>query len=200
MNKAIFTVCKTTNAVQHFPQAVATDVITWNDIHDYFSTHTILNVELIQGSKINIPKRGLYQHRDFILQHINANATFCITRFYNVNKQCFELWETFCDAYADCGVDFHVFGGLSEAAQSFPPHNDLAANYIVQLDGQCEWIIYNEQATQAEALAYKILPENQLTVQTKILMNPGDVLYIPSGKYHKCKPRGKRLSLSIPIL
>jgi ribosomal protein L16 Arg81 hydroxylase len=52
--------------------------------------------------------------------------------------------------YEGHGVDFHLYGGLSEDSGHFPPHNDLATNYIIQLDGECHWTIYNEQATYDE--------------------------------------------------
>jgi hypothetical protein len=63
-----------------------------------------------------------------------------------------------------------------------------------------KWTIYNERATYQEALNYVVYPENKLTVKTKQILNPGDVLFIPSGVHHQCRPLGKRLSLSIPIL
>lgn len=200
MNKSIFTICKTLDEFQYFKDAINTLPITWTDIDDFFSRHDILNVELIRESKISIPKQGLFQQRNFILQNIMTDASFCITRFFNVNARAFDLWETMCDAYPGQGVDFHVFGGISERAKSFPAHCDLAINYIVQLHGQCEWTIYNERASYEDNYNYNLLPEHQLTVQTKVLLSPGDALYIPSGKYHACKPLGKRLSLSIPIL
>ncbi len=40
----------------------------------------------------------------------------------------------------------------------------------------------------------------ELNVSYETILKPGDMLYLPSGKYHKCKPLGKRLSLSVPIL
>lgn len=200
MNKSIFTVCKSTNGFQHFTGAVDPNTITWSDVDDYLAPLSILNVELIRDAKISIPKLGIYQNKNFILQQIANGATFCISKFFNVNPRAFDLWSQVTDAYPGQGVDFHLFGGLTKDAKSFQPHNDLATNYIVQLYGQCEWIIYNEQATYAEALNYNLLPADQLTEQTRIILNPGDVIYIPSGKYHRCIPLGKRLSLSIPIL
>jgi ribosomal protein L16 Arg81 hydroxylase len=97
-------------------------------------------------------------------------------------------------------VDFHLYGGLLPESTSFPAHNDLANNYIIQFDGQCEWVIYKEQASFEEAFNYNIIPEDRLTEERRIILNPGDIIYIPSGKYHKCIPLGKRLSLSVPIL
>jgi ribosomal protein L16 Arg81 hydroxylase len=185
----------------HAKEAINPDFLSWEDVTEYFIPFTTRNVELIGSEgKIDIPKNGIYQDRDFIIHHIAKNHTFCISKMINVNPETFRLFEFFCDLYPEKGIDFHLYGGLSESSISFPPHNDLATNYIIQLDGECNWTIYNEQATYDEALHYKKLPEEQLSIEYETILKPGDILYIPSGKYHKCVPLGKRLSLSVPIL
>jgi ribosomal protein L16 Arg81 hydroxylase len=200
MNKTIFTICKQLNDYQYFADATDPSIITWADVADYFLPRTQLHVELIRDIKLNIPRIGRFQDHDFITKEIATGATFCINKFWNTNWHVQQLWNTFVDEHPGAGVDFHLFGGLTDSAQSFPPHNDLATNYIIQLDGQCEWTIYNERATTQEALNYVIYPADKLTVRTVQILNPGDVLFIPSGVHHQCRPLGKRLSLSIPIL
>jgi hypothetical protein len=185
----------------HADKIINPEVITWEDVADYFIPFTTRNVELIgPEGKIDIPKKGIYQDRDFILNNIAKNNSFCITKFINANAKAFGLFEDFCDSFHEKSIDFHLYGGLDASSNHFPAHNDLADNFIIQLDGDCEWTLYKEQATFDEALHYKRLPENTLTEEYKTVLNPGDVLFIPSGKYHKCVPLGKRLSLSVPIL
>jgi hypothetical protein len=196
----IFTLCSTSNKIQHFEGVIDPSIISWEDVADYFSVRTIKSVELIRTKKISIPKIRLYQDVDFILNEISTGASFCISKFFNVSYKTSVLWEQFCDWYPNLGVDFHLYGGLLPESTSFPAHNDLANNYIIQFDGQCEWVIYKEQASFEEAFNYNIIPEDRLTEERRIILNPGDIIYIPSGKYHKCIPLGKRLSLSVPIL
>jgi ribosomal protein L16 Arg81 hydroxylase len=200
MNKTIFSICRQLNEHKYFEAVVDPDLITWTDVADYFLPRTQQHVELVRDRKIDIPKTGRFQDHDFIVQEIATGATFCLSKFWNLNYKTQSLWDTFVDEHPGVGVDFHLFGGLTATAQSFPPHNDLAANYIIQLDGQCEWTIYNERATYQEALNYVVYPESKLTVKTQQILSPGDVLFIPSGIHHHCRPLGKRLSLSIPIL
>ena len=200
MNSIIFNITKKMDRAQYFSQVIDPSFITWDDILDYCIPPVILNIELIKNKKIDIPKDGYYFDSDFIRSEISKGTTFCISKFWNINNKANKVWQLFCDQYPHRGVDFHVYGGMADSGQSFPPHNDLAANYIIQLDGQCEWTIYNERATYQEALNYVVYPENKLTVKTKQILNPGDVLFIPSGVHHQCRPLGKRLSLSIPIL
>ena len=201
INSTVFNLCKNKNKFLHLKEAIDPQTITWEDVANYFIPFTTRNVEIIgPNEKVEIPKLGIYQNRDFILKKISENHSFCISKLINFNPFIFRLFEFFCDMYEGHGVDFHLYGGLSEDSGHFPPHNDLATNYIIQLDDECHWTIYNEQATYDEALHYKKLPEEQLSIEYETILKPGDILYIPSGKYHKCVPLGKRLSLSVPIL
>ena len=191
----------TINKFVHFKNSIDPSFITFEDVADYFIPPTILNVELVlDNKKLQIPKIGIYQDKNFVIENLVAGATFCIFKYINPNARTFRLFEEVCDYYPDKSVDFHLYGSISETSKSFPAHNDLATNFIIQLEGQCEWIIYKETASYEEAYNYVILPEDRLTEETRVVVNPGDILYIPSGKYHKCIPLGKRLSLSIPIL
>lgn len=200
MNSIIFDITKKLDRYVYFTEAMNPNIISWADVLDYISVRNIVNIELIKDKKINIPLDGLYFDSDFIRSEISNGTTFCISKFWNVNNKTNKIWQLFCDQYPDSGVDFHLYGGLTADAQSFPPHNDLAANYIVQLDGSCEWTIYNERASYQEALDYVVYPADQLSVKTVQVLNPGDVIFIPAGTHHQCRPLGKRLSLSIPIL
>jgi hypothetical protein len=200
INKRILSICKTLNEYQYFNECVDPGIITWDDVYEYFIPHTIRHVELLRDTKIDIPLVGKFQDRHFILNEIAQGAMFCISNFWNINYTAQTFWEQFCDQYPGQSIDFHLYGGLVADTQSFPPHNDLAANFIVQLDGSCEWTIYNERATRQEALNYVVYPESKLTIKTQQVLNPGDIIFIPSGVHHHCRPLGKRLSLSIPIL
>lgn len=189
------------NHFQHIKNVIDFNFLTWEDVSDYFIPITIRNVELIgPEGKIKIPKKGIYQDKDYILNRIAQKHSFCISKLINCNALTFKLFETFCDAYPENSVNFHLYGGLEATSNHFPAHNDLANNFIIHLDGQCEWTIYKEQATFDEALHYQRIDERKLSIEYQAIVNPGDILYIPSGKYHKCVPLGKRLSLSVPIL
>ena len=201
LNK-IIEIVKNKNQFYHFNNALDPVLINWVDVARFFMYDYISNVELIgPNGKIKIPtsKDGV-QDKTFVVNKINENHSFVISKFRNINNQTLQLYDEFCDCYANNNVDFHLYGGLTESSHAFPVHNDLASNYIIQLDGECEWTIYQEQATHEEALNYRTQPENELNISFETILKPGDMLYLPSGKYHKCKPLGKRLSLSVPIL
>lgn len=185
----------------HLNKIINPNFISWEVVSDYFIPPTTRNVEVIGSEgKIEIPKKGIYQDRDYILKHISQNCSFCVTKFINPNAKTFELFEEFCDVFPEKSIDFHLYGGLNSSSNHFSAHNDLADNFIIHLDGQCEWTIYKEQASYDEALNYKRIDESKLSIQYQEIVNPGDILFIPSSKYHKCVPLSKRLSLSVPIL
>jgi ribosomal protein L16 Arg81 hydroxylase len=201
LNK-IIEIVKNKNQFYHFNNALDPVLINWVDVARFFMYDFISNVELIgPKGKINIPtSNDGVQDKTFVVNKINENHSFVISKFKNINNQSLQLYDEFCDCYANNTVDFHLYGGLTESSHAFHAHNDLASNYIIQLDGECEWTIYQEQATYEEALNYRTQPENELNISFETILKPGDMLYLPSGKYHKCKPLGKRLSLSVPIL
>jgi ribosomal protein L16 Arg81 hydroxylase len=202
LNKNIIEIIKSEEEFYHFNHTFDSNLINWIDVARFFMYDFTSNVELIgPKGKINIPtSNDGVQDKSFVVNKINENHSFVISKFKNINNQSLELYDEFCECYPNNTVDFHLYGGLTESSYTFPAHNDLASNFIIQLDGECEWIIYKEQATYDEALNYKKIPEEELTISYETTLKPGDILYIPSGKYHKCIPLGKRLSLSIPIL
>ena len=67
---------------------------------------------------------------------------------------------------------------------------------ILQLDGISDWTVYAEtwNGNPNEVIC---LNDDLLKKDLVYTLHPGDVLYIPYRRYHKCIPRSKRLSASI---
>lgn len=194
--------CKESKEFLLFKNATDYSIIDWGNVAGYFLPDKISNVELIgpENRKIPIPKNGIHQDRRFILDKIKENHSFIITQFYSTKQKLYDEAKNILDFYKCKSVDFHLYGGLNENSYTFGAHSDLASNYIVQLDGKSEWTLYNETESTDNLLNYDNRPESELSVKEKIILNPGDILYIPSGKYHKCVPLDKRISLSIQVL
>lgn len=72
--------------------------------------------------------------------------------------------------------DVHIYASLT-GGRSFPMHIDPSANYIIQCKGKCRWIIQDK---------------------FDIVLEEGDLIYIPPKWPHECKPLGERISISIP--
>jgi hypothetical protein len=200
LNKKLVEFAKQQDCFIHFKQVIDPNIVSWKEIDNFFNTEEIQKVELIGPyGKLN-PALKEMQDNNFVISHINNQYSFSITKATTLNQNLMQLHREFCLEYQNYDIDFHVYGSQSKNSYGFPAHNDLATNYIIQIDGCCEWTIYNQQATFEQAYNYEILPESSLTISYQSIVEPGDILYIPSGKYHKCTALEKRLSLSIPIL
>jgi hypothetical protein len=95
----------------------------------------------------------------------------------------------------NCQADVHIYGGLNTHCKSFKIHNDSPNNLIVQLEGTCEWFIYNERINHSINLD----SDENLTLVIKTVLEPGDAIFIPKNQLHRCNPLSKRISASIPF-
>ena len=53
--------------------------------------------------------------------------------------------DAFEAVFPSCQGEMHVYGGTS-THQSFPIHQDLANNFIIQCEGETHWTVYNDRA------------------------------------------------------
>ena len=83
---------------------------------------------------------------------------------------------------------------------SFRIHEDLAQNFILQVDGNTHWTVYNNRSSQLMGQEkYCPIPPEDMDVAIDTVLTPGDMLYIPARCWHYAQPTEKRLSLSIPM-
>jgi hypothetical protein len=73
--------------------------------------------------------------------------------------------------------------------QAFASHFDLHEVFVVHLEGQKEWKIYENRAvapveTLAGEDAQALIDRSKGAVLMEIMMEPGDLLYIPRGYFH----------------
>jgi ribosomal protein L16 Arg81 hydroxylase len=93
-------------------------------------------------------------------------------------------------------VTTNIYGGLDSTSKSFRTHADSQYVLILQLDGVSDWTIFGEtwNGNPSEVICTN---DSILTVDFEYTLHPGDVLYIPYRRYHKCIPKSKRLSASV---
>jgi len=74
---------------------------------------------------------------------------------------------------------------------AFAPHNDVEDNFIVQLEGEKRWRVYNHSNTASIDLVnyrkYNVPAEKMIldTVALDVVLKTGDVLFVPRGMYHE---------------
>jgi len=95
--------------------------------------------------------------------------------------QCWFDGETVCNIYCSWG-----------GHQGFQSHFDVHDVFVLQIDGTKSWNIYDgsfEETVNLEGYRSNSFPDSYHAtargrVESKITMTPGDVLYIPRGRYH----------------
>ena len=95
--------------------------------------------------------------------------------------QCWLNGETVCNIY--CSWSGH---------QGFQTHFDFHDVFVLQIDGKKVWNIYEGQFDQAanidgyrsNSFSDEYTLKARGKVQMEVAMAPGDVLYIPRGRYH----------------
>lgn len=168
--------------------------ISWADVEQYLNNylhHSLIEILSDGGKKIPMVKRpmnwGSSYDFNVLSDLIKKGHTFILYGMNRYNLKLNELCnniENFINGYAD----IHVYAGLSSNSYSFNIHKDTPHNLILQIDGECEWEVYTNKVVEPG--------EHPVIHQT---LTPGDILYFPKEFYHRCLPKGKRISLSLPF-
>lgn len=95
--------------------------------------------------------------------------------------QCWFDGETVCNIYCSWG-----------GHQGFQSHFDVHDVFVLQIDGTKSWNIYDgtfEQTVNLDGYRSNSFPDSHHAaargqIESQITMTPGDVLYIPRGRYH----------------
>jgi len=201
------------------------------DIKKYISSENILNDAInsdsvfwdiydTAGPKLEIPFKRPYwsptkqQHKLFIMEAINAGCTYVILKCSTLNEKLKRLTVAIQNCFHTT-ADIHVYGSKGKGG-SFIVHADLPANFILQLEGETQWIVFNNKVSSVLSMADVLQKKMKFHLegfnledfkQNKGLepiinktLKPGDLLYIPSRYYHCALPSSPRMSLSIPCV
>lgn len=174
--------------------------VTYDDVEKVLNFGHCDYVEIIHpdtGTKIvSMPKQQL-------MDLIERGSTFIISGYARYNKTTNELCRT---VEQNFGVrsDIHLYGGTDLGKHnSFGIHCDLSANFICQVYGETEWTVYKERSGVRYEFPKQELQLTEddlgLTVDLEVTLKRGDVLYIPFRAFHRAKPQGQRLSMSLPM-
>jgi len=180
---------------------------TWDDVEWTMNNSAQYNFEVIDptGTKIEVPaynKSWIWnrpvQDKQFLFDKLHEGCGLINLDYAFYSKKTMELLAMFESMYS-VNSAIHVYFGLQDA-KSFNIHEDYPANFIIQVEGETHWKIFNNRITYMHrtGLLNNKLKEDDLELAIDVTLKPGDVLYIPSRMYHCAYPKGKRLSMSIP--
>jgi len=182
--------------------------LSWHDVEQCLNYPELFDFEVIDphtNSKIEIPSyrktwvwSKLVQDKSFIFDKINNGFGLVILNYGSYNDITNQLLKYFeQEFYVNAAI--HVYCNIKENG-SFFIHEDYPSNFIIQVEGTTPWKVYNNRLSNLypTGIMNNFIKEKDLSVALDVVLEPGDVLYIPSRMYHYAKPCNKRLSMSIP--
>lgn len=102
----------------------------------------------------------------------------------------------------------HLYMGKKES-QSFYPHQDIPNNFIFMISGTAKVQIFDNKGsqllspinfTEIHNKRFFHTIEHDLRPLFETILEPGDMIYIPSRQVHYFEPLEERMSLSIPMM
>ncbi|XP_044143735.1 ribosomal oxygenase 2 [Bufo gargarizans] len=134
------------------------------------------------GKKILLPRRGKASYLEILKDFRSSRATIQFhqpQRFNDKLWQIMEKLECFFGTLVGCNVYI-----TPSSSQGLPPHHDDVEVFILQVEGEKHWRLY-EPVSQL-AREYDVSPADKVTTPTHdILLKEGEMLYFPRGTIHQ---------------
>lgn len=113
-----------------------------------------------------------------------------------VNKKINEVCKHL-DEMSGSASDAHIFFNLSDMPDSgLGIHWDTSHNFIVQVEGTTRFKVWNLCDYDERWRNTQSIPANPVI---DVVMQPGDLIFIPANMWHQAISLSKRLSVSFPI-
>ena len=183
------------------------DYLNWNTLNEAINSDVVewrlIDLELADKNFI-IPWKLPYwaevheQNKQFILDHVNNESTFLISRCYMLNDNIKSLVSDIQEVF-HVASDIHIYGSKGTNSKSFAPHSDTYEVFIIQAIGDTDWTVFKNRKSN---LLHNNIPsrppkKEELIPALEVTLSPGDLLYIPRRAYHASSPNMPRLSMSI---
>jgi hypothetical protein len=176
------------------------NILTWEDVEHYINDNLHNSEIVIIGDNQQKQETYISTHTNStptksIVEQINNGSSFILNSMERYTKGLFYASNIFSLIHNKY-VTTNVYGGIDSKSKSFRTHADSQYVLILQLDGISDWTIFGEvwNGNPNEVIC---TDDSILTVDFQHTLLPGDVLYIPYRRYHKCIPKSKRLSASV---
>ena len=183
------------------------DYLNWNTLNEAINNDVVEWRLIEEEAKENfeIPCSGPFwtgirqQNKQFILDHVNNESTFLISKCYKLNDNIKSLVSDIQEVF-HVASDIHIYGSKGTNSKSFIPHSDRPNNFIIQAIGDTDWIVFKNRISNMLLHEYYEPKREELITALEVTLSPGDLLYIPPRTYHVALPSMPRLSMSIPCL
>ena len=190
---------------QYFPNAIEEvyDWCSWKDVEECINNPQFYELEFIDnGVKLNMPEFARnwstpHVHKADCYKLFQDECGMIINNFQFISRKKQELLGGI-ERQFTVNAAMHVYCGIG-GHESFNIHEDYAHNFIIQVEGETDWTVYKNRASYLVPKYEGNIDEKKLDIAVDVTMKSGDVLYIPARTYHRAKPKGQRLSVSVPM-
>ena len=174
---------------QYFPNAIEEvyDWCSWKDVEQCINNPQFYELEFIKnGEKLNLPVSPRiwsqpHIHKEDCYKLFQDECGMIINNFQFISKKKQELLGGI-ERQFTVDAAMHVYCGIGGHG-SFNIHEDYAPNFIIQVEGETEWTVYNNRASYLVPKYEGTIDEKKLDVAIDVTMKAGDVLYIPARTY-----------------
>ena len=183
---------------RYFQNAYSSNLVTIDDVNSYINRTNANEYELVviedhsrkqtpikrYGWRNSWNTRTLKKYWDegcsFVLHTIQLNENL---------KHLIQYFEE------ETGMQFdaHTYCGKSNS-KSYRYHCDVSHNLILQCQGYTRWKVYPLITKQSMTFS-----EMKMDPVIDVVMNPGDMIWVPMFQVHYAEPITDRLSVSFPF-
>ena len=161
---------------QYFPNAIEEvyDWCSWKDVEQCINNPQFYELEFIKnGEKLNLP----VSPRIWSQPHINKEDCYklfqdecgmIINNFQFISKKKQELLGGI-ERQFTVDAAMHVYCGIGGHG-SFNIHEDYAHNFIIQVEGETDWTVYNNRASYLVPKYEGNIDEKKLDVAIDVTM------------------------------
>ena len=138
---------------QYFPNVIEEvyDWCSWKDVEQCINNPQFYELEFIKnGEKLNLPVSPRiwsqpHIHKEDCYKLFQDECGMIINNFQFISKKKCELLAGI-ERQFTVDAAMHVYCGIGGHG-SFNIHEDYAHNFIIQVEGETEWTVYNNKAS-----------------------------------------------------
>jgi len=175
------------------------DLLTFGDVNNFLSRNDIRYpyLRLVKDGKelplVDYADDFVYGSNIFpglldndkVMHHYSQGATLS----FQIFQKCMQGLSLFCNAI-EARLQFQTQVNIFVTpphSKGFTAHYDDHSFFIFQIDGTKIWTLYDEHTTLPLPEFRKTASSPNLANPKEVVLNSGDLLYVPKGVYHEAR-------------
>lgn len=200
------------------------EITTWDDISKYVANDRAvagLQVITAKGEKLCMEKGNLHTgatpawtkkdwyDKNLVKTTWQSGGTMILTKASMFSPNISAIANCLEERYKNTAADAHFYCSPRKNAVSFECHADADDNFLIHAIGSVHWKVYNVFARSeldsngnkrfTSRMSMTAEEESKYEPIIDTVLTEGDLLYIPSGMFHKATPNSARISISVPL-